>query len=179
VGCIITAQVRFLQYAVTSFFHFTDRRNALSIREHGGLYSHAALRTRAIQIAAPGGNDWSHDADASKGLDRYVHLCFRPNHPMEYVARQDGRLGDVVYLQIHPDVLGKEGVLFAPDVSNKSGVETIPLADALDMIDFKVLYTRTDWSDPEIQQRLRQAEKYELLVPDHIELKLIRNLPNG
>ena len=173
------AQDPFLQYAVTSFYHFTDRRNAASIRERGGLYSLAALREMGIEIPAPGGNDWSHDADEMKGLDRYVHLCFRPNHPMEYVARQDGRIADSVYLQIHPDILRTEGVMFTADVSNKSGVEVIPLANALEIIDFKVLYTRTDWSDPEVQQRLRQAEKYELLVPNHVPMKYIRNLPNG
>jgi hypothetical protein len=173
------AQDPFLQYAVTSFYHFTDRRNAASIRERGGLYSLAALREMGIEIPAPGGNDWSHDADEMKGLDRYVHLCFRPNHPMEYVARQDGRIADSVYLQIHPDILRTEGVMFTPDVSNKTGVEVIPIADALEIIDFKVLYTRTDWNDPEVQQRLRQAEKYELLVPNHVPMKYIRNLPNG
>ncbi len=93
----------FVQYSVTSFYHFTDQKNAASIRERGGLYSLAALREMGIEIPAPGGNDWSHDADAMKGLDQYVHLCFRPNHPMEYVARQDGRITDPVYLQIHPD----------------------------------------------------------------------------
>jgi hypothetical protein len=132
-----------------------------------------------VEIPAPGGNDWSHDTDEMKGLDRYNHLCFRPNHPMEYVARQDGRITDSVYLQIHPDILRIEGVMFTPDVSNKSGVEVIPLADAMETIDFKVLYTRTDWSDPEVQQRLRQAENYELLVPNHVPMKYIRNLPNG
>lgn len=69
--------------------------------------------------------------------------------------------------------------MFTVDVSNKSGVEAIPLADALEIIDFKVLYTRTDWSDPEVQQRLQQAEKYELLVPNHVPMNYIRNLPNG
>lgn len=172
-------QDQFLQYAVTSFYHFTDRRNAASISERGGLYSLVALREMGIEIPAPGGNDWSHDADEMKGLDRYVHLCFRPNHPMEYVARQDRRIADSVYLQIHPDILRIKGVMFTADVSNKAGVEVIPLADALEIIDFKVLYTRTDWSDPEVQQRLRQAEKYELLVPNHVPMKYIRNLPNG
>ena len=47
------------------------------------------------------------------------------------------------------------------------------------IIDFEVLYTRTDWRDPEIQRRLHQAEKYEILVPKKIPLDLIRNLPNG
>lgn len=167
----------FIQYAVTSFYHFTDRRNTASIRTRGGLYSLAVLREMKIDIPAPGGNAWSHDADGIKGLDRYVHLCFRPNHPMEYVARQEGRISDAVYLQINPDVLRIEGVMFTPDVSNKSAVEIISLSEALNIIDFKVLYTRTDWSDPEIQQRLRQSEKYELLIPDHVPMQYIRNLP--
>lgn len=167
----------FVKYAVTSFYHFTDRRNAASIQELNGLYSLAALREKGVHIPAPGGNDWSHDADKLKGLDRYVHLCFRPNHPMEYVARKDGRITDSVYLQIHPDVLRFDGVMFTADVSNKAGVQVISLAEAVEIIDFKVLYTRTDWTDPEVQQRLRQAEKYELLVPNHVSIKYIRNLP--
>ncbi len=47
------------------------------------------------------------------------------------------------------------------------------------MIDHEVLYTRTDWRDPAIQQRLSQAEKCEILVPGFIPLELIRNFPNG
>jgi hypothetical protein len=132
-----------------------------------------------VEIPAPGGNDWSHDADKMKGLDQFVHLCFRPNHPMEYVGRQDGRIANPVYLQIHPDILKIKGIMFTADVSNKSGVEAISLAKALDVIDFKVLYTRTDWTDADVQLRLRQAEKYELLVPNHVPMKYIRNLPNG
>jgi hypothetical protein len=112
----------FLRYAVTSFYHFTDRRNLLMIKEHGGLYSLAMLRKMKIEIPAPGGNEWSHDADGRIGLDRYVHLCFRPTHPMEYVARQDGRIVDSVYLQIHPDVLKVDGVMYTAGVSNKSGM---------------------------------------------------------
>ena len=175
----MSKQDPFVQYSVTSFYHFTDRSNAALIRELGGLYSLAALREKGVQIPAPGGNDWSHDADAMKVLDRYVHLCFRPNHPMEYLARQDGRIPNPVFLQIHPNVLREEGVMFTADVSNKSGVRIFSLAEAVDVIDFNVLYTRTDWTDPDVQQRLRQAEKYELLVPNHVPMKHIRNLPNG
>ena len=47
------------------------------------------------------------------------------------------------------------------------------------MIDFDVLYSYTNWSDPAVQQRLQAAEKYEILVPRAIPLDLIRNLPNG
>lgn len=98
---------------------------------------------------------------------------------MEYVARQEGRIGDTIFLQIHPEVLQWEGVRFTPDVSNKSGVQVCSIEEAKVMIDFQVLYTRTEWRDPDIQLRLQRAEKCEILVPRQIPLNLIRNLPNG
>ncbi|MBB4590410.1 hypothetical protein GGE50_006342 [Rhizobium leguminosarum] len=157
-------------------YHFTDRRNLQPIRDQGGLFPLAELIRRGVEVPAPGGNEWSRDADACKGMGNYVHLCFRNNHPMEYVARQDGRITDSIFLQIHPSVLQFEGVRFTNDVSNKSGVESVPIEDAAALIDFEVLYTRTDWSDPAVQQRLKQAEKYEVLVPTQIPLNLIRNI---
>ncbi|HEY3770476.1 MAG TPA: DarT ssDNA thymidine ADP-ribosyltransferase family protein [Candidatus Angelobacter sp.] len=169
----------FIQYSVTAFYHFTDRRNLKLIRDAGGLYSLAKLREMKMEVPAPGGNEWSHDADQRKGLDQYVHLCFKNNHPMEFVARQEGRITDSVFLRIHPAVVQRQGVKFTADVSNKRGVDVYSIEEAQKIIDFDVLYTRTDWTVPEIQQRLRQAEKYEILVPDHIPLELIRNLPDG
>jgi len=69
--------------------------------------------------------------------------------------------------------------MFTGDVSNKAGVTIHSLEEAMGMIDFEVLYTRTDWRDPQIKERLLEAEKCEILVPDFIPLELIRNLPNG
>jgi hypothetical protein len=69
--------------------------------------------------------------------------------------------------------------MFTPDVSNKAGVTAIPIADAASVIDYQVLYTRTDWNDPAIQDRLKAAEKCEVLVPAFIPLELIRNVGNG
>jgi len=164
---------------ITLLYHFTDRRNLPLIRAHGGLYPLAQLQQRDIEIPAPGGNQWSHDADNLKKMDHYVHLCFRNNHPMEHVARREGRIGDTIFLQIHPDVLLWKGVRFAADVSNKSGVEIHTMDEASEIIDFEILYTRTDWKNTEVQKRLQQAEKYEILVPHKIPLELIRNLPSG
>ena len=161
---------------IPRLYHFTDRRNLDSIRAQGGLHPQNDLVKRGVNIAAPGGNQWSRDADELKGMGRYVHLCFRSNHPMEYLARQDGRIGDSIFLEIHPSVMQFPGVMFTPDVSNKAGVQVVPIAQAAELIDFEVLYTRTDWSDQTIQQRLKQAEKYEVLVPCHIPLAHIRNI---
>jgi hypothetical protein len=160
-------------------FHFTDRRNLPMIQDLGGLYPYAVLRRRGIEIPAPGGNEWSHDANGMQGLDEYVHLCFRSTHPMEFVARTEGRIQDSIFLNVHPDVLQWEGVLFAPDVSNKQGVPRYSMDEAHNMIDYAVLYKRTDWKDPAIRARLSQAEKCEILVPRFIPLELIRNLPHG
>ncbi len=161
---------------IRALYHFTDRRNLASIRESGGLYSWAKLQEIEAEVEAPGGNDWSHQADARNGVDTYVHLCFRNRHPMEYIARKEGRIADSTFLEISPRVLDAEGVLFTKEVSNKSGVELYSLEEAAVIIDFEVLYTRQDWSDPEIQERLRQAEKYEILIPDFVPIDLIRNL---
>lgn len=169
----------FKRYSVIHFYHFTDRCNLDLIRELGGLYSFAKLRELGVEPPIPGGNDWSQEADILKGLDRYIHLCFRANHPMEHVAHQDGRLKNPIFLYIHVDVISWDGVMFTDDVSNKSGVETHTINEAKKLIDFQILYTRTDWGNSEIQVRLQQAEKYEILVPDHIPLKYIRNLPDG
>jgi hypothetical protein len=145
----------------------------------GGLFPLADLLQKQVAIPAPGGNQWSHDADTLRGMDKCVHLCFRNNHPMEFVAREEGRIIDTIFLQIHASVLQIPGVLFTSDVSNKAGVEPITLSEAEKLIDFQVLYTRTDWSDPEVQQRLKQAEKCEILVPAPIPINLIRNIDNG
>jgi ssDNA thymidine ADP-ribosyltransferase, DarT len=169
---------------IRNLFHFTDQRNLPSIKQNGGLFSYARLKEMGIEIPAPGGNDWSHQADAYKGLDRYVHLCFRPTHPMEHVARVAGRITSSIFLSIHTEVLRIAGVRFTGGVSNKADVETHSIEDANTMriIDFDMLYggwNWKDWSDPEIQARLQQVEKYEILVPDHVPFSLILNFPNG
>lgn len=161
---------------VSRLYHFTDRRNISLIKEMGGLYPLSQLDQKQIKVPAPGGNQWSRDADVQKGMGNYVHLCFRSKHPMEYAARQDGRITDTVFLQIDSSVMQFEGVRFTDDVANKAGVESVAIADAQALIDFEILYTTKDWKDPAVRARLAQAEKYEVLVPHVIPLAYIRNI---
>lgn len=160
-------------------FHFTDPRNLANIRELGGIYPTATLREMGIDVVAPGGNQLSQDLDKKKGLDKFVHLCFRPVHPMAYVAHKAGRIDAPIFLAVSPEVLDWEGVMFTPDVANKTGVPMFPIKEAEGIIDYEVLYTRMDWRDPAVKGRLDQAEKCEILVPHQIPIELIRNLPNG
>jgi len=161
-------------HRIPRLYHFTDRRNLPSIRKHGGLLCWAELIKRKIKVPAPGGNDWSHEEDERRGLDRYVHLCFRENHPMEYKARQQERITESIFLQISPTVLELPGVRFSADVANKKGVESVPIGEAEKHIDFDILYSYV--KDDSWKQRLARAEKYEVLVPELIALNLIGNI---
>jgi hypothetical protein len=164
------------KYNVQYVYHFTDIQNLPLIREHGGLYSIEGLKKRGITPPRPGGNDWSQEADEFKGLHKYVHLCLASKHPMEYRAVEEGRIGPTRFLCVDAEVLYRDGVLFSPDVSNKSGVEPVAMGDAVELIDLEILKTRTAWNDPAIQERLQRAEKSEILVPNFIELDLIKGL---
>jgi hypothetical protein len=93
------------------FFHFTDKRNRESIGKHG-LLSTAELRRRKLFDGVKAGGDAiSQASDHAKGTDEFVCLCFTDSHPMGYVAQNDERKLDPVYLQIDPEVVKAEGVM--------------------------------------------------------------------
>src|SRR4051794_21194092 len=108
-----------------TFYHFTDSRNVPSIRKHG-LLSMRKIRALGLGVA-PGGNEWSLEADQRVGMDAYVHLCWKDNNAMEYLARQDKRIETAVYFQIDPDVIHTAGTLVTADVANKAGVVAGPI----------------------------------------------------
>lgn len=161
------------RFKVPFFFHFTDTRNLPFIRARGGIFPWAEINQDVI---APGGNEWSHAADARNGLDHYIHLALFNDHPMEFRAKADGRILASRFLRIAPSILHRDGVLFCPDVSNRSRVVPLSLPQAVEAMDFEVIYDRTDWRDPVIQQRRILAKRYELLVPGNIPLNLISGL---
>ncbi len=157
------------------FFHFTDARNLESIEKYG-LLSAEQLARRAIKPEAPGGNNWSMEADQLAGMHRYVHLCFWDEHPMEWRAREDKRIDKTKFLRINPEVLRIEGVMVTSDVSNKSGVAPMPLDTGFAPLDLQVIYTQMDWTDDSVKERMQTSRKYELLIPDEVPLAMIENL---
>src|SRR5690349_20352932 len=98
--------------------HFTDSRNLPRIKELGGLYSMAKLREMGVAAEGlfPGGNDWSLDADKTFGMDRYVHLSLRSKHPMEYIARNEGRIPSTRWLFVDVKIMELDGVMITMDV---------------------------------------------------------------
>ena len=128
------------------FFHFTDSKNLALIRRHG-LLSMRRLRRACIHVPAPGGNQWSQDADRIYGVDTFVHLSFMDGNPMIFYAMNEGRITDLKYLRIKPSVIRLPNTKITLDVSNKAGVVPRPAEELLANLDLEVMYTRTDWND--------------------------------
>jgi len=162
----------FLQrYKPTTFYHFTDTRNLPSIRQNG-LLPLTEIRRRGIEVTAFGGNDWSHEEDARRGLDSYVHLCFLNEHPMEYIAREkDKRIQVTHFIPVSTAIIQMDGIRFTAEVANKAGSRLLTLAEAAASMDFEVIYDQTDWKNPEINKRRQAAKRYELLVPSPIAIE--------
>lgn len=170
---ITSSSEQFLQrFSVRNFFHFTDSRNLSQIKKEG-LLPWSIVRGR---VPAPGGNDWSHDADGRLGRDKYVHLCLANQHPMEFRARQEKHILESRFLQIDTRVLQVEGVRFCAGVANKAGTTLLTIEEALEQMDFDVVYNYNNWNDEEVKARLKIARKYELLVPGSIPIEYIAGL---
>lgn len=164
------------QYGIKNIWHFTDRANWDSIQQHGGLLSLKTLNERGIQIPVPGGNQWSHETDELKGLDKFVHLTFVNNHPMLYAAQQEGRITDPIWLEIDASILTNSNVRFCSSVANKCGAKLVDQNEVEGVIDFEVLCTRMDWNISEIHARRNAAEKSEILVPTMVPIDRILSL---
>lgn len=160
-------------------FHFTDNRNLESIQKLGGLYCYPQLIKKGADVVY-GGNELSHEADTRFGVDAFVHCCMRDEHPMEYTAKREGRIGETTFLRVNPSILKVEGVRYSFGVANSAGAEIVDLKDALDRIDLDILYTFIPWNTRELYERRQLAERSEILIPDHIPMKyLSANFPNG
>lgn len=164
------------RYNIACVWHFTDAANVGSIRQLGGIFSLRELDRRGIAIPAPGGDALSHQIDRRKGLDQYVRLCFKKQHPMEFRAREEGRIRETAWMKVSSDIILNPEVRFSIGVAYMDGVEMIDHQRFAREMDFEVLYCWTDWNDPAIQARLQQAEKSEALVPHFVPMRNIMEI---
>ena len=92
---------------------------------------------------------------------------------MQYLAREDGRIKNPVWLKIDVSIILMENVLFCADVSNKSDVSLLTAEQAAKEIDFEALFTYMDWRDPIVQSRRQNAKKSEILIPSMVPVDKI------
>lgn len=167
--------------AITALYHFTDKRNLPMIKRLDGIWCTAHLKKRKYEYFS-GGNQWSMDQDARTGMDRYVHLCWDRNHHMEKNIYERDKDIKLIYLEIDRLILYEPKVLFTPGVANTNGMPTHTIREAVDgnMIDYDALNRRIgSLRDPRNQARRQKAERTEVLVPEHVAMKWIKNFPHG
>lgn len=161
---------------ITKLYHFTDRDNLESIIKHGGLYSWADCEEKGIKIPKPGGGDLSRSLDMRDGLQHFVRLGFTEDHPMKFVAMDDGRISNPVVLEIDLEAALWKDTLYADRNMTKNGANVGDTLDDLKAVHFG-LFTRMqryfDMSD-----EAKMYYKAEVLVKNFIPLKYITNISN-
>ena len=166
--------VSFLQSkGITKLYHFTDKSNIQSIINNGGLYSWKACENKGININRPGGSDTSRSLDAYRGLGNYVRLCFTRNHPMMYVAKNDGRISNPVILEIDLSVAGLPTTKFSDRNATKNGAVIATGYAGAQNIHFLTVKQSTHFDLPDSEKEFYQAEA---LVLEKVPLSCITNI---
>ena len=158
---------------ITKLYHFTDRANIQSIINNGGLYSWKACENRGITINRPGGSDTSRSLDSYRGLGNYVRLSFSRNHPMMYVAQNDGRIIHPIVLEIDLSVAGLGTTLFSDRNATKNGAIIAAGYDGAKNIHFSTVKQPTHFDLPINEKEFYQAE---VLVLERVPISCITNI---
>lgn len=162
-------------HGIKRLYHFTDRENLKSIIEHGGLYSWADCESRNIDIPKPGGGALSRNLDSRDGLQHYVRLSFTTEHPMMYVAMNEGRITNPVVLEIDPEVIYENDTKFADRNATRNGANVGGTFDDFKKIHFTSVKARKHFDLDADEQQYYQAE---VLVKNFIPLDRILNIGN-
>lgn len=160
---------------ITKLYHFTDRDNLESIIKHGGLYSWKDCEDKGIKIAKPGGSGTSRSLDQRDGLQYYARLSFVPDHPMMYVAMDDGRISNPVVLEIDMEVALWEDSMYADRNMTKNGANVGGTLDDLKAVHFGLFWGRRYF---DMSEEAKMYYKAEVLVKHFIPLKYITNIGN-
>lgn len=160
---------------IIKLYHFTDRDNLESIIKYGGLYSWKDCEEKGITIAKPGGSSTSRSLDQRDGLQYYARLSFVPDHPMMYVAMDDGRISNPVVLGIDLEAALWENTLYADRNMTKTGANVGGTLEDLKAIHFGLFWGRRYF---DMSEEAKMYYKAEVLVKNFIPLKYITNIAN-
>lgn len=163
------------QQGITKLYHFTDRENLQSIIQNGGLYSWADCEEKGITIAKPGGSDSSRSLDTRDGLQHYVRVSFVTQHPMMYVAMNEGRISNPVLLEIDPQVICWKDSKYADRNATKNGARVGGDVEDFKAIHFSSVKARKHFDLDNDEQKYYQAE---VLIKNFVPLEYIKNIGN-
>ncbi len=161
---------------ITKLYHFTDFDNLESIIKYGGLYSWADCDEKGIKIAKPGGSSQSRSLDSRDRLEHYVRLSFAYDHPMQYVAMNDGRISNRVVLEIDIETALWVSSLYADRNATKNGANVGGSLDDLKEVRFGLFNRMMRYFD--MSEEAKTHYQAEVLVKNFIPLKYITNISN-
>lgn len=166
------------RHNIHTLYHFTDRDNLEAIIKNGGLYSWKDCQEKGIDILKPGGGgpgSLSWQLDERQGLEHYVRVSFTRQHPMMYVAMNEGRISNPVILEIDPEVLYDENVKYANMNATRHGVNIGDTVSDFKAIHFDTVKARNYFDLDIDEQPYYQAE---ILIKEFIPLSSIKNIGN-
>lgn len=166
------------QHNIKKLYHFTDRDNLENIIKNGGLYSWKDCDERGISIPKPGGGgqgslSWA--LDERDGLEHYVRISFTRQHPMMYVAMNEGRISNPVVLEIDPEIIFDENTRYADRNATRSGANVGGTLGDFKQIHFQTVKANKHFDLDADEQPYYQAE---ILVKNVVPLKYILNIGN-
>ena len=166
------------QHNIKKLYHFTDRDNLENIIKNGGLYSWKDCDERGISIPKPGGGgqgslSWA--LDERDGLEHYVRISFTRQHPMMYVAMNEGRISNPVVLEIDPEIIFDENTRYADRNATRSGANVGGTLGDFKQIHFQTVKANKHFDLDADEQPYYQAE---ILVKNFVPLKYILNIGN-
>ena len=164
------------QNRITKLYHFTDFDNLESIIQNGGLYSWADCDEKGIKIAKPGGSSQSRSLDQRDRLEHYVRLSFAKDHPMQYVAMNDGRISNPVVLEIDLETALWADSLYADRNATKTGANVGGSLDDLKEVRFGLFNRMMRYFD--MSDEAKTHYQAEVLVKNFIPLQYITNIGN-
>ena len=161
---------------VTKLYHFTDFDNLESIIKNGGLYSWADCRDKGIKIPKPGSSGPSRSLDERDHLEHYVRLSFVEDHPMKFVAMNEGRISNPVVLEVDLEPALWKDSLYADRNATRSGAIVGGDFANLMTVRFGLFNRMMRYFD--MTEEAKMHYQAEVLVKNFIPLKYITNIGN-
>ena len=145
--------------------HFTDSSNLDSIQKHG-LRSQKYHQQNKINVKYAS-SEWSRQRDKDNGYQNCVRLSVVRDHPMGFVAKDEGRINDRIVLQISLAAADLPGVSFSDRNALRSGAQIESAPGHLHYDVFNQNYFRVTPKE----QKYYQAE---VLVPDCVPAEMLK-----
>ena len=157
---------------VRCFYHFTDRRNLVSIKKHGGLLSWWYCEQNNVTIPYAGGDTVSRGLDCRHNLQNFVRVSFCDDHPMAFGCYKDG--ADLVLLKISIEVATFRDTIFcdmnATDNNHSKGT------DYNDLLKVNISATREHYLDK--KNPYFKPHQAEVMINTFIPIRYILNIDN-